>query len=83
MLLLLVNDLSGGEAHIGNRILECFDQERDYVLADLVFGDKGNDNFEGVERAHSVIVALLVDVIVLSHLGQERLDHPVFAELLS
>lgn len=82
VLLLSLNNLGRRESDVGNWVLEGLDQEGHDVLSDVFLGNERHNHLQRIQRAHAVVVPLLVDVVVLNHLWQEAVHNPVLSELL-
>lgn len=78
-----VDDLGDAELYIWDLILGSLQEDWDDLVGDLILHDEWHDSRKGLETAHSVVVALLVNVVVVVN-DWDVLGHdPVLLELLS
>ena len=79
----VVDDLGHTELDVRDVVLGSLQEYGDDVLRDLVLLNVGHHGCQRVQTAHSVVVALLVDVVVVVHNWDELVHYPVLLELLS
>lgn len=80
VLLVSTNYLGHAELDVWDIVLGSFEEDRDNVLGDLFLCDVWHHCGKGVQAAHSVVVAFLVNGVVVVHDRNIILHDPLFLE---
>ena len=80
VLLVGLDYLGHAELDVWDVVLGSFDKDRDDVLGNLFLGDMWHHCSKGVQTAHSVVVASLVNGVLVDNDGNVILHDPLFLE---
>ena len=83
ILFTVVDDFRDAELDIWNVILGSLHKDRNNVLSDGIFRGVWNYSSQRVEAAHSVVVTLLVNSVMVVHHWDVFLKNPILREASS
>ena len=78
-----LDNTSYTELHVGYPVTRRLDECRQDMLSDLFLGEDWNACSEGHNCAHTVVVALLINVVTVNYLRHKVVDSPVGTKCFS